>query len=291
MAERKRVSFCIWSSIRQLRVRSSGKKSGLAPERRFMPGHWRVGEGMAVGTGNDRGLSGQPVPEFFKRLQGLPGVLPCQGRNGTDGRPGRIDMPNKNFILTGAGQMNDKTNNRSSRNANRGCGRSASIQDQAGSWAGAEYEGHAISFLPDSDSAVKPIQTAALPGRSGRTGRTRGRMNPDASGERGRRPGRQRGHMMLSCPNMGCEGRLPYVNAKTNLDKTVKIWRRVCPLCGVTVVDTGVFSREVYPPVAEVDGGGFGPCGVEESRSAECMKGPARANGSGPFAVNNRGWI
>lgn len=54
--------------------------------------------------------------------------------------------------------------------------------------------------------------------------------------------------MTLECPVTGCEARLPYVNAKMNSDKTVKVWRRVCPGCGAVVTDTGVFSRSVELP-------------------------------------------
>ena len=54
----------------------------------------------------------------------------------------------------------------------------------------------------------------------------------------------------LECPR--CGERLPYVNAKTNVDKSVRVWRRICAACGLVVVDTGVFSREVEESVLRV---------------------------------------
>lgn len=51
----------------------------------------------------------------------------------------------------------------------------------------------------------------------------------------------------LICPE--CGGTLPYVKAKTNIDKTIRIWQRRCGLCGTVVTDTGVYSRGIeYAP-------------------------------------------
>lgn len=51
----------------------------------------------------------------------------------------------------------------------------------------------------------------------------------------------------LQCPSPGCSGRLPYVNAKMSSDKSIRIWRRVCPECGLQVTDCAVYSRETAP--------------------------------------------
>ena len=51
----------------------------------------------------------------------------------------------------------------------------------------------------------------------------------------------------LSCP--ACGEKLPYVPATTNANKSVRVWCRLCRSCGLVVVDTGVFSREVIAPV------------------------------------------
>ena len=54
------------------------------------------------------------------------------------------------------------------------------------------------------------------------------------------------GRFTLLCPS--CEtGILPYVNAKMNSDKSVRIWRRICPDCEVEVVDIAHFTREIIP--------------------------------------------
>lgn len=50
----------------------------------------------------------------------------------------------------------------------------------------------------------------------------------------------------LTCPC--CGAKLPYANAKTNIDKTVRIWRRLCRGCGAQIIDTGVFTRECIMP-------------------------------------------
>lgn len=71
--------------------------------------------------------------------------------------------------------------------------------------------------------------------------------------------------MKLICPE--CGEKLPYVdNTKMNADKTVRVWRRRCK-CGVEVVDTAIYNREViYPesaPLPEIKHpgeGGMGPC-------------------------------
>lgn len=58
----------------------------------------------------------------------------------------------------------------------------------------------------------------------------------------------------LQCPRPGCSGKLSYVNAKTNSDRSVRVWRRSCPVCGAQVTDTGVFSREIRLPGTREDG-------------------------------------
>ena len=52
----------------------------------------------------------------------------------------------------------------------------------------------------------------------------------------------------LLCPTPGCPGRLPYVNAKMSSDKSIRIWRRACPECGLQVTDCAVYSREIAHP-------------------------------------------
>ena len=52
----------------------------------------------------------------------------------------------------------------------------------------------------------------------------------------------------LLCPAPGCPGRLPYVNAKMSSDKSIRIWRRACPECGLQVTDCAVYSREITHP-------------------------------------------
>ncbi len=68
----------------------------------------------------------------------------------------------------------------------------------------------------------------------------------------------------LHCPAPGCPGRLPYVNAKMSSDKSIRIWRRACPECGLQVTDCAVYSREIThsggssqaPPPAQSGAGG-----------------------------------
>ena len=49
----------------------------------------------------------------------------------------------------------------------------------------------------------------------------------------------------LHCPAPGCSGRLSYANAKTSSDRSIRIWRRACPECGLQVTDSAVYSREI----------------------------------------------
>ena len=49
----------------------------------------------------------------------------------------------------------------------------------------------------------------------------------------------------LHCPAPGCSGRLSYANAKTSSDRSIRIWRRACPECGLQVTDSAVYRREI----------------------------------------------
>ena len=72
-------------------------------------------------------------------------------------------------------------------------------------------------------------------------------------------------YLTLECPR--CAEKLPYVNAKMNSDRSVRVWRRLCRTCGLVVVDTGVFSREVEEEAPPTWGEISGPkTGVQGSR-------------------------
>ena len=75
-------------------------------------------------------------------------------------------------------------------------------------------------------------------------------------------------YLTLECPR--CGEKLPYVNAKMNSDRSVRVWRRLCRTCGLVVVDTGVFSREVEEdePTAW----------SEISSPSTCVRRPARVD-------------
>lgn len=49
----------------------------------------------------------------------------------------------------------------------------------------------------------------------------------------------------LNCPNPDCPGKLSYVRSKTNADKSVRVWRRKCNICGLEVVDSAIYRREI----------------------------------------------
>jgi hypothetical protein len=52
----------------------------------------------------------------------------------------------------------------------------------------------------------------------------------------------------LACP--ACGRKLPYARAKTNTDKSVRVWTRQCE-CGAIVQDDAAFTRTVIYPESD----------------------------------------